>query len=88
MEAYETVMADMGGSDTQKAIDDLAKHKLPTLFSHRQAYFVGAKAQAEITWDKMVEFLKAQKVEAQNMQTTTNLYDAFGLENKLKEWQG
>jgi len=46
----------------------------------------GCEAQAQITWDKMVEFLKAQKITTQNMQTSTNLYDAFGLEARLRDW--
>jgi len=46
------------------------------------------RQQAQVTWDKMVEFLKAQKITTQSMQTSSNLYDAFGLEAKLRDWEG
>lgn len=49
------VLSDVGGKDTQRAVDDLKKHKLPSLFSYRQAYFVGAQAM----WDIWNEWYKA-----------------------------
>jgi len=43
------LLTDVNGKDTAKAMADLEAHKLPVLFSYRQAYFVGAKAQDTLT---------------------------------------
>ena len=42
------LLNDGNGKDTDKAITDLEEYKLQTLFSYRQAYFVGAKAQRQL----------------------------------------
>ena len=42
------LLTDTNGRDTAKAVKDLEAAKLPALFSYRQAYFVGAKAQWQI----------------------------------------
>lgn len=47
-----------------------------------------AQDQAEITWDKLIEFLKAQKVENHDGSPGKSLYDALGLEEKLRDWNG
>ena len=41
----ELLLTDINGKDTKMAVGDLEGHKLPSIFSYRQAYFLGAKAQ-------------------------------------------
>lgn len=51
------LLTDVGSKDTQRAMKDLEAHNLSTLFSYRQAYFLGAKAQHDIN----TAWLKAKK---------------------------
>lgn len=51
-------LTDIGGRDTSKA--DLDDHNLPSIFSYRQAYFVGAEAQLK----KVVEWLQSSSMDA------------------------
>jgi len=44
-EIEKGLLTDINGKDTEKAETDLKRHNLSSLFSYRQAYFVGAKAQ-------------------------------------------
>ena len=46
MKAEDTVI-----TSVDKAIEDLEAHNLPSMFSYRQAYFAGAQAQAEISFE-------------------------------------
>jgi hypothetical protein len=46
-EIKKELLTDINGRDTKQAEKDLVAHKLPTLFSYRQAYFVGCQAQLQ-----------------------------------------
>ncbi len=41
------ILTDVNGQDTKKAKADLEAAELPSLFSYRQAYFVGCQAQLD-----------------------------------------
>ena len=58
MEAKDTVM-----SDIDKAIEDLANHRLPQMFSHRQCYFTGCRSQRDADvehYEPLIEKLEGE----------------------------
>jgi hypothetical protein len=46
-EIEKGLLTDINGKDSKQAEADLASHKLSTLFSYRQAYFVGCNSQLQ-----------------------------------------
>jgi len=46
-EIEKGLLTDINGKDSKQAEKDLAGHNLSTLFSYRQAYFVGCQAQLQ-----------------------------------------